>query len=300
MLHHHKIGVLYNHHTSFNPLFNALDKRGIEYDVINPSQLNIDTTAESPEYALIVNDLSTPPYVNPSYGITADYLEVVSAQYGSHHIVNGSTFTNTVNSRTKQIQAFAKAGVAHPKSIIASNVEQFLKATHNITFPILVGGVSGQTAMYRFDSEEELIEEIIQDRINFSKGPILIQAFTPAKQNAIIRAEILNGRFVYAVKISSAGESSSLWPIQTQYELYIPPVQTITAIEKIARNTLIDIGTITYVTDRRTNEAVFYGIEPHTSSYSQSVEGIALSYQNLIVDYIEDRLRKVKEIALAI
>jgi hypothetical protein len=300
MLHHHKIGVLYNHRTSYNPLFAALDKRGIEYDVINPSQLKIDTTVENPEYALIVNDLSTPPYVTPSYGIAAEYLEIVSAQYGSHNIVNGTTFTNVVNARSKQIQAFAKVGVAYPKSIIASNVEQFLKATHTIQFPILVGGVAGTSTMYRFDSEEELIEEIIQDRINFSKGPILIQAYTPAKQNAVIRAEILNGRFVYAVKISSAGESSALWPIQTQYELYMPPAQTISAIEKIARNTLIDIGTITYVNDRRTNEAVFYGIEPHTSSYSQTVEGIASKYQTLIVDYIENRIRKVKEIALAI
>lgn len=264
MLYHHKIGVLYNHHTRFNPLFSALDKRGIDYDVINPSHIHIDTATDSPEYTLILNDLSTPPYINPSYGIAADYLDVVSAHYGSHNIINGTTFTNIVNSRTKQIQAFAKAGVAHPKSIIASNVEQFLKATHTISFPILVGGVSGQTPMYRFDTEEELIEEIIQDRINFTKGPILIQAFTPAKQNAVIRAEIINGRFVYAVKISSAGETNSLWPIQTQYELYIPPAKTITAIEKIARNTLIDIGTITYVNDRRTNEAVFYGIEPHT------------------------------------
>ena len=294
------IGVIYSHEEQFNPLFAQLQKNGLPYELIDPSQQYFDPAKIEMPFSLLINDMSSPPYQKRNPGTTLEYLRHVEGLNSSAGIVNGSRIAEVFSSRTRQLNTLATLGFAIPKTCVVYGTEQFLKSVHRLKFPILISQNESSSNWRRFESEEALITALIQDQLNFDSAIWIVREYIPAKTNHSVRVEMLNGRFLYAVKVFNAGDSTESWSIETRMEAFTPSQQIIGALEKIARKSLMDVGSIEYLTDRRTNEILFLSIQPHTSSYSQPVSGLDCNINEHIAQYITQRLRKVREIELAI
>ncbi|HEY3404883.1 MAG TPA: hypothetical protein VGK59_15945 [Ohtaekwangia sp.] len=293
------IGVIYRHAEHFNPLFTELKKSGLSYEIIDPSNQYFNPLQRELPFSLVLNDMSNPSYQKNKSGILIEYLKLIEGLHTGASIINGSRIGETFTYQTRQFNIFASLDMPFPKTIVASNTEQFLKSIHELKFPILVS-YNDCSEKTRFESEAELVQAIILDQLNFDNRALVIQEYIPSKGNHTVRAEMLNGRFLYAVKIFCAGDSSEGWSLEAHMEVFTPPLNIITALEKIAHASLMDVGSISFITDRRSNTILFQGIQPHTSTYSQEVKGLTVNMNEHIANYVGHRLRKIREIELSI
>lgn len=301
------LGILYGHEEHYSPLLRELRRRGIPFTRIDPADHAYELAKPELSYSLLVNDMSAPPYHVPEKsGIaqTIEYLRHIEKPFttpNSSRIVNGSRAAEIFSSRTRQLGAIAAAGLPFPRTHIVSSIGQLLKACSNLSFPILLKGNQPHTPVLRFETEAALIDAYLYDTLLAAEEHTwLIQECIPPKGNHIIRIETLNGRFLYAVKLYITGNQQTGWPLQAKVEAFTPAPELIQAAESLARTALIDFGAVEYLTDRRTNEALFFNIRPHTSSFSTPATALHTKPFEQIADYLEGRLSKVKEIALAL
>lgn len=301
------LGILYGHEEHYSPLLQELRRRGVPFTRIDPSDHIYELAQPELSYSLLVNDMSAPPYHMPEKsGVaqTIEYLRHIEKPYASlnsSRIVNGSRAAEIFSSRTRQLAAIAAAGLPFPRTHAVSSTGQLLKACSNLSFPILLKGNQPHTPVLRFESEDALIHAYLQDKlVATGEHTWLIQECIAPKGNHIVRIETLNGRFLYAVKLYITGNERTGWPLQAKVEAFTPEPELILAAETLARTALIDIGAVEYLTDRRTNDVLFFSIRPHTSVFSTPAVELHTKPFERIADYLEGRVSKVKEIELAI
>ena len=105
----------------------------------------------------------------------------------------------------------------------------------------------------------------------------LVQEFIPAEGSYIVRVEVLNGKYLYAIKVHITGETFDLCPADIcrtssgvdlnraacaldapksgiTVEPYTPPPEIIADVERIMAASHIDIGGVEYITDSRLEE----------------------------------------------
>jgi hypothetical protein len=303
------IGIIYGHSEQYNPLFEKLYNRGIAFDIINPADHLYDPAQYEVPYSLVFNDMSSPPYLtHNALGIaqTIEYVKHVEKLNGIHNsskIINGARVTEILSTKSRQLAVFASLGISFPKTRVVSSIDQLLAAGNELNFPILIksNGINDHIATQRFESISELINVLINDelRLNGDKS-LVVQEYIQPKGNHILRAEILNGQVLYAVKVFHAGDQPDAWPIEVKANIFTPSIEITQALEKIAHAALIDVGSIEYIVDRKTNNIYFYAIRPHTSSLNIGVDGLDFNPFDQLTNYLEQRLQKIKEMALTI
>src|SRR5262249_28729113 len=153
-------------------------------------------------------------------------------------------------------------------------------------FPIVVkANVGGSGAgVVRYDSAFDLTLAAEEERINLGiDNTALVQEFIPARGSHIVRVETLGGKYLYAIKVFTSGETFNLCPADIcrttsgvelnrnacpvnapknglKVESYRPPSQVIEAVEAIAESAGIDVGGIEYLIDDRDGELKYYDI----------------------------------------
>jgi len=296
------VGLIYNSTEQFNPLIQHLQKEGLAFDVIRPSSLHWNYNQTEFPYSLIINDMSTTPYVKydaMQNKNTIAYLRHLEQAARGSTIINGSSITETFAQRIRQLNIFRSLGVSFPKTAVVGCLDQFLKISAHLKFPMLLGTNETADDPILFESEEHLIATLIQEDLQFESRPLIVQEYRPAKGNHTVRAELINGRFQYAVKVFHPGELHA-GSLETRLAHFDAPFSLIATFEKIARAAQMDIGSIECFTDRQSNTLLFHRIQPHTSAYTLPVEGLPFSMSEKIIGYVFHRLRKLREIELTI
>ncbi|HEY9044255.1 MAG TPA: hypothetical protein VIN08_00080 [Ohtaekwangia sp.] len=303
------IGIIYGHPEQYNPLFEKLAARGIAYETINPADHLYDPAQYEVPYSLVFNDMSSPPYfTHNALGIaqTIEYVKHVEKLNGvinSSKVINGSRATEILSTKSRQLAIFASLDIPFPRTRIVSSIDQLLAAGNELNFPILLksNGLNDHITTTRFDSIGDLINAIINDTLPvYGDKSFVVQEYISPKGNYIVRAEILNGQLLYAAKVYHAGDQAEAWSIEVKSDVYTPSLEIVNAIEKVAHAALLDTGSIEYIVDRKTNKVYFYAIRPHTSVYGTGVEGLEFNPFDHVTHYLEQRLQKIKEIALTI
>ncbi|HEY9006760.1 MAG TPA: hypothetical protein VIM75_11530 [Ohtaekwangia sp.] len=303
------IGIIYAHPEQYNPLFEKLYSRGIAFETINPADHLYDPAQYEVPYSLVFNDMSSPPYfTHNALGIaqTVEYVKHVEKLNGtinSSKVMNGSRATEILSTKSRQLSVFASLGIPFPKTRIVSSIDQLLATGNELSFPILLksNGLNDHITTTRFDSFSALVNAIINDTLPvYGDKSFVIQEYISPKGNYIVRAEILKGELLYASKVYHAGDQADAWSIEVKSSVFTPSLEITQAIEKVAHASLLDTGSIEYVVDRKSNKVYFYSIRPHTSTFSTITEGLSFNPFDRITDYLEQRLQKIKEIALTI
>src|ERR1041384_3907428 len=90
-------------------------------------------------------------------------------------------------------------------------------AAEGLRFPVVVkANVGGSGAgIVRYDRPADLAEAVAAGRINLGVDhTALVQEFVPARGGHITRVETLGGRYLYAIKVYTSGESFNLCPAE--------------------------------------------------------------------------------------
>jgi len=228
-------------------------------------------------------------------------------------VVNGSAAYAVEISKARQLDLFRRCEVGYPKARVVNHPSRVREAAEGLRFPVVfkpnVGG-SG-AGIVRFDSLDQLAAAEFDFGVD---GTALVQEFVPARGSSIVRVEVLNGEFLYAIRIwpdltsfnlcpadicqaeAAPAADMSACPVETpgkkklRIEREDPPRAAIDGALALARAARLDIGGIEYLVDDRTGEIAYYDINALSNFVTDAVNVVGFDPTARFVDYLEQRV----------
>jgi hypothetical protein len=185
-------------------------------------------------------------------------------------------------------------------------------AAQGLRFPIVVKpNIGGSGAgVRRFDTLEALQAAAGDGTLDLGLDhTALVQEFLPARDQRIVRVETLGGRYLYAIRVYTTGESFDLCPADicrgldgselersacpadapktgVRVEGYTPPADVVAEVERIVAASGIDIGGIEYLIDDRTGDRVYYDINALSNFVADSKRVVGFDAFARLVDWL--------------
>lgn len=309
------IGIFYENHVWFKPLFDELQRRNIPFVRINAAQSQFNPQERDVPYSLIVNRVSASAYLRGNVqGIfyASSYLNHIERL--GVPVINGTFAQEIENSKARQLGLIASLGLAFPKTRVINHISQLLSAAKSLRFPILIKpnmGGSG-AGIIKFDTAHKLQRAIDLHQINLGVDhSTLVQEFIPPKGGHIVRIETLNKKFLYALKIYPAGNNFNFCPAELRdirhadnhtssrhirVESFLPSRQIIEDAQRIANAARLDAGGIEYLVHPETDEPHYYDINVLSNFIVQAEDIIGFNPHGAFVDYLEQRLQPIYEL----
>ncbi len=279
------IGVLYEHPEWFEPLFAELDRRGLPYTRVLAHQLCFDPASREAGYELVFNRMS------PSAYLRGHTRAIFTARHYLAHLerlgvatLNGSAAYNLELSKARQLELLSLLGLSGPRTRVVNAVEQLEEAAGELEFPLIVKpNVGGSGAlMRRLDSLSELRGADLDDVFGID-GTALVQEYHAPRGGAIVRVEVLNGQFLYAIRIhNDPSQGFNLCPADIcqapevepfdlcpadvaakparKIEAFTPPAWIQEAVIRLCTAAGLDLGGVEYLESERDGETYFYDI----------------------------------------
>jgi hypothetical protein len=200
-----RLGVVYEHPVWFAPLFAELDRRSIPYDRIDLSAHVFDPDLRPIPWSLVLNRLSPSAYVRGhvqtlTYG--REFLRYLEA--AGVDVVNGSEAFALETSKVAQYLLLRRLKFGVPRARVINHASQAAAAAEGLGFPVIVKpNIGGSGAgMQRFDTLEALHRAAAAGTLSLGiDHTALVQEFIQPRDGHIVRVEILDGRFLYAIKV---------------------------------------------------------------------------------------------------
>lgn len=308
------IGVFYEHPEWFKPLFKTLEQKGLPYEKIHAGFHHYNPL-EEPAYSVVINRVSSSSYLRghtQAIFYANDFIGYL--EENGVRVINGTRATEIETSKALQLVLFKKLGLKFPKAIVVNHVNQIAEAAKVIGFPLAVKpNIGGSGAgIIRFDSMGALEEAIENNAVDLGiDHTALVQEFIPIRGGHINRVETLNGKFLYAIKVHTSGESFNLCPAEIcqvpgpepvqqigevclttaakkgiKVEPFTPPAEVIAAVERIVAEAKIDVGGIEYMIDDRTGEILYYDINALSNFIADAENVIGFNPFENLVDYM--------------
>ena len=315
------IAIYYEQPNWFKPLFAELDRRGTAYVALNAVE-HTWSPADHPEelYSLVFNRMS-PSAWNRDHGdqifYTLGFLEHCQAR--GLKVLNGFKAFQSELSKAGQLTLMDTLGIPYPKARVIHRAAQAPAATEGLRFPIVVKpNIGGSGAgVKRFDHLSQL-EAAAQlpagDPDGLALGmdsTALVQEFIPAREAHIVRVEVLNGKFLYAIKVHITGETFDLCPADIcrttsgvdlnraacavdapksgiTVEAYTPPPEAIADVELIMKHSGIDIGGVEYITDDRDGQRYYYDTNALSNFVADGRNVLGFDPFEKLVDWLEN------------
>ncbi len=307
------IGILYEHPEWFQPLFNERDRRASSWLPDHAESLLFDPEAPA-GFSLAVNRMS-PSSHRRGHGngifTVRDFL--AHLEETGVPVVNGTKAYAVEISKAWQLDLFRRIGVGYPKARVINAAEQAVVAARGLQFPVVfkpnVGG-SG-AGIVRFDSPDRLAAAEFDFGVD---GTALIQEFLPARDGSIVRVEVLDGEFLYAIRIWPDFTSFNLCPAdicqvdeapegdlsacpvdqpgkkKLRIEREDPPAEAIEGALRLAKAAHLDVGGIEYLVDDRTGKIAYYDINALSNFVTDAVNVVGFDPTARFVDYLQKRL----------
>ena len=308
------IGIYYEHPDWFRLLFAELDRRDAPYVPIRADEHQYDPAETNHGFSLIFNRMSPSAYLRGhGQGIfyTLNYLEHVE-RLGTR-VINGRRAFTIEISKALQLSLLNSLGLPYPRARVVNHPSQVVSAARDLRFPVVVkANVGGSGAgVVRYDSPSSLANAVESGTIDLGiDSTALVQEFVPARGGHITRVETLGGRFLYAIKVFTSGESFNLCPAdicQTtdgvelarttcpvdaprtglQVESYVPPPEVINAVELIVQTAEIDVGGVEYIVDDRDGSLLYYDINALSNFVADAPRVIGFDPHSRLVDFLE-------------
>jgi len=307
------IGIYYEHPHWFTPLFAELDRRGTPYTRLHAERHRFDP-ASPPPYALVFNRMS-PSAWQRGHGHAVFYTHHLLAHLERHgvRVVNGTRAFQAETSKALQLSVLRELGLPYPPSRIINDAADAPAAALELEFPVVVKpNVGGSGAgVRRFDTPEQLTAAVATGGIEL--GPdqtALVQEFIPAEEGRITRVEVLGGRFLYAIRVYSSGETFNLCPADVcqttegaelvrsacpvdaprnglRVEGYEPLPQVVRDVERIAQACGIEVGGMEYAIDERDGRLYYYDINALSNFVADAPRVVGFDPFARLADFLE-------------
>lgn len=313
------MAIYYEHPDWFRLLFAELDRRRLPHIRVEAGrhQYNPDETESG--YSLLFNRMSPSAYLRGNgQGIfyTLNYLEHLE-RLGTR-VINGHEAFRVETSKALQLSLLKSLGLPYPRALVINHASLAVKAAESLRFPIVVkANIGGSGAgVVRYDSPEVLERAVLAGTIDLGiDQTALVQEFIPAREGHITRVETLNGKYLYAIKVFTSGESFNLCPAdicQTtagvelvrlacpidaprsglQVEGYTPPIEVVEAIERIVQAARIDVGGVEYIVDDRDGSLLYYDINALSNFVADATRVIGFDPHERLVDFLAEEAKR--------
>lgn len=310
------IGIFYEHPEWFRKLFERLDERGLRYEKLHAGYHRFNPADTAQKYSVVLNRISSSSYLRGhGQGIFYSKAFMAYLEQTGVPIINGFKSTEIETSKALQLLLLSKLGLSYPKSVVVNHISQIVDAAKALQFPIAVKpNIGGAGAgVIRFNTLSSLEEAVENEAIDLGiDQTALVQEFIPARNGHINRVETLNGKFLYALKVFTNGESFNLCPAEIcqvpqqdepvaigeaclttavkrglKVEAFTPPAAVIAAVELIVKEAGINVGGIEYIVDDRNGDILFYDINALSNFIADAENVIGFDPFNNLVDYME-------------
>ncbi|MFT4114389.1 ATP-grasp domain-containing protein [Silvibacterium sp.] len=318
------IAIYYEQPRWFLPLFAELDRRGTPYVKLNATE-HAYAIEDRPEqkYSLVVNRMS-PSAWNREHGdcifYTLGFLDHLERR--GVRIINGLTAFRNELSKAAQLSLLDELALPYPKARVIHRASQAVAATEGLRWPVVVKpNIGGSGAgVKRFDTREALAAAADAGELAFGlDSTALVQEFIPARGGHIVRVEVLNGKFLYAIKVHVTGETFDLCPADIcrtpdgatldaslaacpieapkaglRVEGYEPPPEVIADVERIMVASGIELGGIEYITDDRDGQRLYYDINALSNFVSDGLHLVGFDPFVKLADWLEAEAARVE------
>jgi hypothetical protein len=305
------IGILDEHPEWSARLIAELEHRRLPFEKIDHSNHAFDPRDRVARYSVIVNRTS-PSSHRRGHGGVLFYAEPLLAHWESLGVpvINSVRAYRFEKSKALQIGLFERLGVRYPRTIVVNHRDQLLKAGGELRFPLLVKpNVGGSGALIeRFDTRADL--EARAAALDFGPdGAALVQEFIESEEGAIVRVEVLDDRYLYAIRIVRPASAFNLCPADicripetapsaelgacpvdaspglsvTRYDA--PPAVVDQALA-LARAASIDVGGIEYLVGRTDGRVYFYDVNATSNFVANAPSVLGFDPFPLFADYI--------------
>jgi len=308
------IAIYHEHQDWFRPLFSELDRRGTPWVRIDARRHHFDIGASDHEFSLLFNRMSPSAYLRgASHGIyhTLAYLEHLE-RLGTR-VVNGARGFRVEISKALQLSLLRSLGLKYPPARVINHPDEAPAAARGLRFPIVVkANVGGSGAgIVRYDGPDELAAAVARGAVDLGiDSTALVQELAPARGGHIVRVEVLGRKYLYAIRLWSAGNTFNLCPADAcqttsgaalvgaacaldaqergiRVEGYTPPPEVIADVERIFAAAAIDVGGVEYLIDDRSGEILYYDINALSNFVAEAPRVVGFDPFARLVDYLE-------------
>src|SRR4051812_34060587 len=317
-----RLGIYYEHPDWYRPLFAELDRRGVSYDKLQADTHGYDPAERTSPYAVVFNRMSPSAYTRGR-----GHLTFYTQHYLAHldrlgvRVVNGADAWRTEISKALQLTILEGLGLPYPKARVIHHPSQAPGAAVGLRFPVVVkANIGGSGAgIVRFDTPEALEQAAAANAISLGiDSTALVQEYVPAADGRIVRVEVLNGKYLYAIRIYTTGDTFNLCPADVcqdvggaeltraacpvdapknnlRVEAYTPPREIADAVERIMAASGIELGGVEYMIDARDGQPYFYDINALSNFVADAPRVLGFDPFARLADWLEAELAAHRE-----
>lgn len=303
-----ELAILYEHPAWFEPLFSALDRRGVRYEAIRLSDHGFDPASPDIPATVVLSRVAMSSFLREAeHGIFYAGALLAHWEANGARVLNGTETIGVDSSKARQLSLIARLGHAVPETRVVHRREDLIGAARTMRWPLLVkANIGGSGAgIVRYGSEAELAASVADGSVPRSvDNVLLVQDYVPARGGTIVRAETLGGRFLYAIEVESGGDSFDLCPADAclarpgraavRMSAVIPPADLVEAAEGIARAAGLDVGGVEYLIDDRDGTARFYDINALSNFVARPLDVLGWDPHERLVDHLEAAIREAR------
>src|SRR5258706_10069781 len=322
------LAILFEHEEWFRPLFAELERREIVFDRLPAAEFGFDPRIRSSRYRLVVNRMSPSAYLrghgNAIFFVREflRHLEEIGVP-----VLNGSRAYEVETSKALQMDILERLKVNYPRARVINHPAEAVAAAQGLTYPVIVKpNIGGSGAkIQRFEERATLAAAARSGTLDLGVDSVaLVQEFLPARSSSIVRVEVMDGKFLYAIRIyppaqggfnlcpadicqeeagggsaqeGDAGPDFAFCPASEStrrtmhIEGYTPPQEVIDSVLRIAREASLDIGGVEYLVNDRDGEAYYYDINALSNFVTDSPNIVGFDPFPRFADFIEAKMR---------
>ncbi|HWC56040.1 MAG TPA: alpha-L-glutamate ligase [Sphingomicrobium sp.] len=300
-----QLGILYEHPQWFQPLFAALERRGMPYLPMELADHRFDPANPNVPAPLILSRVAQSSFLRePEHPIFYAEALLDHWQRCGATVLNGADVLAIDSSKARQLSLIASLGYAVPETRVVHRTRDLLAAAEDMAYPLLVkANIGGSGAgIVRYSSAEELRASIADGMVpNSVDQVLLVQDYVPPRGGTIIRIETLRGNFLYAIEVQSSGEDFDLCPADAclarpgraaiKMSAVTPDANIIEAAERIARAAGLDLGGVEVVIDDRDGTPRFYDINAMSNFVADPLNVLGWDPHDRLIDVLETMLK---------
>lgn len=320
------IAVWYEHPDWFRPLFRELERRGLPHVRLHAAEHRYDPAGRGPDIALLLNRMSPSAHLRghgAAVSHTLAYLEHLARR--GLRVVNGLRAFRTEISKARQIGLMDSLELSHPATRVVDAPDQVSEAARELRFPVLVKANRGGSGagIRRYESPAELGAAAAAGEVALGPdGTALVQELVPARGGHITRVEVLDGDFLYAIRVHRSGDDFDLCPADLRcaydgggatgdaappasgdgdgdatrpgepddrpsVEAATPPDRVIRDVERLTRAAGIEVGGVEYLVDDRDGTVRYYDVNALSNFVAEPERVVGFDPFRRMVDWLE-------------
>ena len=309
------LAIVYEHPEWFEPLFAALERRGVSYVKVPLAGHHFDPAGSPAPATVVFSRVAMSSFLRePEHPIF--YAQSLFEHWEGQgvRVVNASALPIDT-SKARQLSLIARLGLKGPATRAAHRQADLPRAAGGLRFPVLVKadiGGSG-SGIVRYETAEDLAAAAAEGSAPAGvNGVSLIQEYAPRRDGKITRVETLAGKVLYAMDVESPGDTFDLCPADacmvrpgaaaltmTRIE---PAPDIVDAVERIAAAGGLEIGSVEYLIDDRDGSVLFYDINALSNFVARPHDVLGFDPHDDLVDWlmgivVEEKARRARGVA---